>query len=413
MRHPVDVRAASSTGSFSTEAHEFSVFAVVESLGINAATSEVTVDVPAEVRITRFFANSGSCEIQNPQRLRCTISFDQAGDRRFLTWFGISDVPGTYTLRTTTTTVGDGDQANDRVESPLTINALVDMRVDSLTVPASMFVGREYTIPATVVVGTRPVTAAKVSMEAAFGLAMDALTSSQGNCARVSMTRFECELGDLPAGTSIGLIGTISGSLASSSTMVVVRSEAQGDNDPSNDSRSALARVMEAGDLQLSVASTTVTAASGSSLSYPRISIRRTGPAVDGRLTLTLPSFVSVNFLSGTVICSGTATIECQLPSSWPEADALLIDLTLAADSAGTFTSNIRVTSANDTNAANDDATVAITVTSPPPPPPPPPSGGNSSGGTGGGGGGSLEWLSLGLLAALARGRYRRAGLKK
>ncbi|MES1262961.1 MAG: hypothetical protein ABUL69_01315, partial [Peristeroidobacter soli] len=74
----------------------------------------------------------------------------------------------------------------------------------------------------------------------------------------------------------------------------------------------------------------------------------------------------------------------------------------------GTFTSNLALTSANDSTTANNAATITISATAPPPDTPPPTSGGGgsssgggSSGSKGGGGGGALAWLGLAFLGGL------------
>ena len=61
------------------------------------------------------------------------------------------------------------------------------------------------------------------------------------------------------------------------------------------------------------------------------------------------------------------------------------------ANEAGSFTSALRLTSANDSNAANDSKDLAIQVNDVT----------NASSTTGGKGGGRFEWLGLALLALL------------
>jgi hypothetical protein len=81
--------------------------------------------------------------------------------------------------------------------------------------------------------------------------------------------------------------------------------------------------------------------------------------------------------------------------------DARYFDISLNTIAAGTFTSNVSILAANDSNAGNNASAIALSVTEPaviPPPAPPaapPPSGG------GGGGGGSLEWFAVVFLALM------------
>lgn len=406
VRHPVDIRV-STTNASGIESREFSGFVQLESLGINTVTSELTLELPPQVRVVRANTGLGDCALPDAQHVQCTFNFSQAGDSRFLTWFGISDEPGTYAVKAAVSTPGDGDDSNDHSQSSLAIAALQDIRVDSFTAPRFVLVGRDYTLPATVVVGSRAVTGARAWMDAPSGFAMSSMTSSRGNCARMSATRFECALGDLPGGATVNVMATVSAASVAS-TFVYVVAEASGDNDVSNNSRNALVQAVEEGDVAVTAAAAEATGTAGQSFSFPRITLRRSGPAVDAHLELTLPSFVTVNSVSGVGSCTGTTTLQCDLPFSSQEFQPVEVDLSLAAEAPGSFTSSVRVTSANDTNAANDETSVAITVNAAPPPPPPSSvnTGGQSS--NTGGGGGSFEWLSLGLLAALVRRRPRK-----
>jgi hypothetical protein len=80
------------------------------------------------------------------------------------------------------------------------------------------------------------------------------------------------------------------------------------------------------------------------------------------------------------------------------------IDIGLTTSAVGTFTSNITLQAANDSNLGNNSASVAITVNAPAPPP----SGGGGSSSGGGGGGGRMEWLALAYLGLLAMRRALR-----
>jgi hypothetical protein len=405
VRHPVDVRIPSPSNVRGTESLEFESFLLIQSEGINPITSQLVIDVPAEIRITRFFTADGSCAIENPRRLVCTMSFAQAGERHGLYWFGVSDMPGAYQARVAVTSPGDGDTGNDVAQVGVNIAALMDIGVATVTVPPVMFVGHRYTAGATLTVGTRGIVGATATMGGAFGLSPFAVTTSHGSCARTDVTRFECALGDLPGGTTVNLIGTFDVTGPGISDFVFVTVGAPGDNDGSNNARNVPVQAVEAGDLQVTSAASTVTGTVGSNFSFPRISIRRAGPAVGGHVEITLPAFVALNSMSASISnCVGTTTLQCDLPSGWPESEPLEIDLTLSPAAAGTFTSTIRVTSTNDTNATNDQVTVAMTV-NPVVTTPPPSSGGGGSGSAGGGGGGSLEWVSLVLLGAIARRR--------
>jgi hypothetical protein len=149
VRRPVDVRVYS-TNTSGIESKEFSGFVQLDSLGINAVTSHLTLEVPPQVRMVRASTGLGDCAIPDPQHVQCEFSFMQAGDSRFLTWFGVSDEPGTYAVKASLITAGDGDASNDTSHSTLGIAALQDIRVDSFTAPHYMLIGRDYSIPASI-----------------------------------------------------------------------------------------------------------------------------------------------------------------------------------------------------------------------------------------------------------------------
>jgi uncharacterized membrane protein YgcG len=125
-----------------------------------------------------------------------------------------------------------------------------------------------------------------------------------------------------------------------------------------------------------------------------------------------IPAFATVESVSSGWICTGTAVIECSV-HTLTSGTSTSFDITLLANSAGTFTSHVEVTAANDANTANNRRDIAITVAansgsggggSP--------SGGGSSsgGGGGGGGGGWLEWLAIAVLGLLVARRLRWRG---
>ncbi len=104
----------------------------------------------------------------------------------------------------------------------------------------------------------------------------------------------------------------------------------------------------------------------------------------------------------------GTTTIQCSM-GFIAAGDARYFDISLNTSAAGTFTSNVSIQAANDSNAGNNASVIALSVTEPAvvPPPAPPPAPPPSSGG-GSGGGGSFEWLAVIFLAWMALRRKLR-----
>jgi hypothetical protein len=158
-------------------------------------------------------------------------------------------------------------------------------------------------------------------------------------------------------------------------------------------------------DVQLNLAQTTATAIGGAKLRLPEIAIRAgTNAANDVMLTVTLPSFVTIEYISANAICSGTTTVQCSM-SQIAAGDSRYFDISLNTSVAGTFTTTVSVQAANDTDSANNSGSIAISVTAPPvtPPsnPPSTPTPPKKSGG-----GGSFGWMALAFLSLMVvRGR--------
>jgi hypothetical protein len=217
-----------------------------------------------------------------------------------------------------------------------------------------------------------------------------------------------CAVGDLPANAIVPVTLRYRFVQAGISHNLGVTVTTPRDYDYSNNSASFSFSIMALTDVQVSVARTTATAVSGAKLRLPEIAVRAgAGAANDVVLTVTLPPFTTVEYVSGNALCSGTTTIQCFM-TFIAAGDARYFDISLNTTAPGTFTSNISIQAANDSNAGNNTSDLALSVTDPPapppPPPPPPPSsgGGSSSSSGGGGGGGRMEWFALAFLAVFA-----------
>lgn len=411
VMHPVDVEVFSPPLISGTESIEFLGSLMVGSNGMLAVpSSQITMTFPTAVRFTRFFS-AHPCTQLDPQRLQCTVSFAQPGQRADISWFAISDTPGAYNATVTAVTPNDAVQSNDSRQVPFNIAALVDVGTEQFSVPEYLLFGRDYDIPVNIRAGSRDVSSATVRIIALGSAVVRSVSIAGNSCVREDAQRLQCTLAAIPAGSTVPLVATIAANEDFGSGLLSVDAFAANDNNQSNNIKNANFQIFAAGDLQLSVAAGTATGTAGATMAYPRISIRHAGPIAGGRFEVSLPAFAALNQVSGSAaICSGTTLVQCTLPSSWPENQALEFDLVLAANAAGTFNSTVRVISGNDSNAANDQASVSITVNAAGPPPvvPPPvnpPSGGGASGG---GGGGRIEWLLLALLGGIASRRVIR-----
>ena len=179
----------------------------------------------------------------------------------------------------------------------------------------------------------------------------------------------------------------------------VVSISTPGDVIAGNNALTSRVETLGTTDLELRV-SGSVGGPRATSLNYPVIElVNGASKAMTPRLDVTLPEGVTVSDISASEgICTGTTSLRCDFATLEPFATAS-VSLSVRASANGSFTSNVKVTVANDGNAANDSRDVAMdikgeTVSA-------------SNGPNGSGGGGRMEWLGLALLCLLAMNKAR------
>ena len=388
----------------------------VETRGVELAQNVVaTFEVPASVHIQRAVLNTNpdpwECAVETAQRVRCMGSF-VAATSLWVDFIFDSDVPGDYEGTLTVAAPDDGDPSNNVIRIPIRIEQFLDVSVTGPTQPRNFFVGQTEDFTFTVATGRHPVPGVGIRASS-FPTYYDweTMTINGVACQNNGAYDQSCPVGDLPANASVPvtirykiLKSGISGNLG-----VTVTSPR--DYDYSNNSASFAFSIMALTDVQLNVAQTTATAVGGAKLRLPEIAVRAgTNAANDVMLTVTLPSFVTIEYISANAICSGTTTVQCSM-SQIAAGDSRYFDISLNTSVAGTFTTTVSVQAANDTDSANNSGSIAISVTAPPvtPPsnPPSTPTPPKKSGG-----GGSFGWLALMFLAFMVvRGRiHGRAG---
>ncbi|HTU65637.1 MAG TPA: M12 family metallo-peptidase [Steroidobacteraceae bacterium] len=399
----------------------------LQSIGIDYAQNVVAVlDVPAPIRLTElrtvYNPHGFQCVIVNPQRARCSGSFGVVGQEGALArvmYDFTSDTATSGTARLTLTADSDGNAANDSATTTIAVNPYIDL---GIAAPAGlgvvvMSVGEVTPVNLTLSTGRNPATGAYVS---ASGLAtwyrVESITVNGADCARSGMDQTEfgqylCSIGTVPANSSWPVTvryRAVQGGVGQGG--VPVYASALSDANGSNDVVYFNARTRQVTDLRVGVAEASATAARGSRLRYPLVTVTNTGPAADDVVvTIPLPSFATVDTVSSSGNCAGTTSLQCSFDALAPGASAT-IDLQLMTSGEGSFTSNLSLSAGNDTTPANNSAAVTLTVTAAPV------SGGGSSSSSSGrkGGGGRLEWLALGLLGALVLRRgWSRVGDRK
>jgi hypothetical protein len=233
---------------------------------------------------------------------------------------------------------------------------------------------------------------------------VDAISASDGDCRVDAELGGVCDFIDLPAHASVPVSVTYRADEGSWIVDPVVRVSTPGDVASGNNMLSARVETVGSTDLELRVAQT-LGGARSATLSFPVIELANgASKAITPRLEITLPAGITLVEVSASDgVCSGTTTLRCDLNTLEPFAHAS-VSLSVRASANGSFLSQVRVTTINDSNAANDSRDVTLEI-----------SGGNAaavSGPAGGGGGGRMEWLALLLLAFIKCGQLSFASRK-
>jgi reprolysin (M12B) family zinc metalloprotease/uncharacterized protein DUF11 len=379
----------------------------VETRGIDRAQNVVaTFEVPAAVRLAHVVPDSTTdpwqCTLETPQRGRCTGSFVAASILSASFNFE-SDIAGDYQGTLTVSATNDGDTTNNVAQIPIQVLSYLDVGVSGPAQSRNWFVGQVEDVSYTVTTGRHAVPGVAIRASS-FPTYYDweTMTINGVVCQNTGVFGQDCPIGDLPANASVPVVVRFlivkSGTTGNAGVTVTTAR----DSDYSNNSASFGFSIMALTDVQVSVAQTTATAVNGAKLRLPEIAVRAgTSAANDVVLTVTLPPFTTIEYVSANAICSGTTTIQCSM--GYIEAgDARYFDVSLNTSAAGTFTSNVSIQAANDSNAGNNSSAIALSVTAPPPPLTPPPASPSPPSSGGGGGGGSLEWLVIAFLASMA-----------
>ena len=375
----------------------------------------VTFEIPAPARLsnlrTTLVNPSGlQCVLDTPQRGRCTGSFTspQTG-YTYLSFDYMSDAPVDGVMRVEMTADNDAEPSNNVAEARIRVVPFVDLALTSTAQNFTALLGQETTIDVTVTTGRNPSTGVRLdSTGQQPSLELVSMRVNGADCPLtnpygVTGLRMSCVLGNLPANANVPV--TVTYRTLQPDVSGQVNLDLVGvDSTFGNNSRNVRFLTMGLADVQLSIAGTaTASGENGSFFTLPRITVSNTtGTAWSVAVQIPLPSFTTVRSVSNSGSCSGTTTLQCTLPPI-PAGSSASIDVSLNATGTGTFTSNLVLTSANDSSTANNAATIAISATAAPAPPSG--GGGSSSGGgaaTGGkGGGGGFEWLGLAFLALL------------
>jgi MYXO-CTERM domain-containing protein len=394
----------------------------LQSTGIEFAQNVVaTLDVPAPIRLlalrTVYNPHGFDCVIVTPQRARCTGSYGVVGQEGPLTRVQFdftSDTATTGTAQLTLTADADGNPDNDSAQADLRVNQYIDVGIALAGNPdvVVMNVGEVTPVNLVLTTGRNPATHVYVS---AMGLSpwyrVDSISVNGADCARGGNDQSEfgnyyCEAGTVPANSSYPVIvryRALQGGVGQGGAPIY----ASGVNDATNNNNVAYfnTRTIQPTDVRLAVAQPSATAVNGNVLRFPLITVSNSGSLADDIVVnIPLPAFATIETISSSGNCAGTALLQCSF-ESLASGGSATIDISLRTSAAGTFTSNVTMVADEDSTSGNNAASVALTVNAAPAA-----SGGSSGGSSSGGGkgGGRIEWVVLALLALLAARRLRR-----
>ena len=391
-----------------------------QSIGIDPAQNVVVaIDLPAPARLTSLRLSYGpagwACTIITPQQGHCTGSFtaDPAGGSYGRANFDFtSDTPMEGMATVTLTADSDGNLANNVATAPLHVLPLLDVSVTATTSSLVFTLDQPRSIEGNVRTAHNPVPGVWLRPTLTnLVLELESVLVNGNDCPLTLDTSqpffgLGCYLGDLPADANIPVSLRYRALQPFRSGQIDMRMYTARDSNFTNDVAFVNYETRALTDLTLSVGSVSMSGVNGSRVRFPLITVTNgSATAVNVRVNIPLPAFVSLDSVSSSAMCSGSGTLQCSW-SNLAAGGSATIDLQLLGTGVGSFTSNVLLSADNDSTAGNNTSAVAVSFTAPTS------GGGSSSGGapsSGGGkkgGGGSLGWLSLAALALIRSRRF-------
>jgi hypothetical protein len=408
VRNPIDLSVSAPYWTERVESRAFVDTVPLYSQSTIAASNFVlTIELADGSRLTSLSLPDTTCEIIDPRHGRCSTPSLAHQPQRMLSVGAVGDSPGLKPVHVAFTATSDANTVDNAVTFDMRIGGYIDAGVTPYLLPENLFLGQAYAFETRLRTSYRDVPNVRFSVVYPVALAVTPPPDLTGcTVQRANDNRSEtlnCLMALVPANTDRQLrfeARTVSTTLGQS---LWVQALANSDVDWSNNEYQQTVRVLEQSDLSLDLAATTASATAGASFDLPRITLTIPRDSANVLVRVPIPAFASIDRVSSGWICTGTTAIECSSPTVG--AGSTTFDIRLRANSAGTFTSRVEASAANDSNAANNVRDIAITVTAAAPPAGSSSGGGSSGGGKGGGG--RIEWLGLVLLGLLAAWRAR------
>jgi hypothetical protein len=396
--HLVDVSVAMASGGSGLEDAVLDGQVSLRSNGRQSATG-TTLDIDlhsAGLLRSASIHNGAPCTLLSAQRARCQLPAMPRNSQLFVDYSAEFAEPGNYDVTFTARTPGDSAPDNDVLNRVILVRPYNDIAVTGSLGMASLFGGQVREKTFTVTTDRRALASARfVAGHALPGLIVETITASAGDCRVDAALGGVCDFVDLQPFTSLTVTVTYRAAEGSWLADPVVSVSTGGDVQSSNNALSARIETHGVTDLELRV-DPNLNGSKSATLSFPLISvINGADKAFGTRLEVTLPPQVMlVEVSASNASCSGTSVLRCDFTDLEPLATAT-VALTVRASANGSYSSSLKLSATNDSNAANDSRAVAIEIAG----------GGAAQASGSGGGGGRLEFWMLGLLAILAARR--------
>jgi Metallo-peptidase family M12B Reprolysin-like/Domain of unknown function DUF11 len=405
VRNPIDLALSSGSWSRRVEgATTVDKVTLYSNSTMDASNFALDVAIGPHAHLVSLALPDATCAVVDSTHGRCTASTLPNKNLRDISIGTVGDDPGISSVHLTMSATGDATaDDNDRTIS-FEVTPFRDVSITPFTLPDYIFAGRSYDFETHLRSSYRDVPnvlfTIAVPVDMVITLPPELTTCTSRRDVSNLYNSYDCPMGLVAANTDLLLKFKVVGPTADNmGGRLGIQAWASDDSVNSNNFYDHAILIVEESELSVDFAGAPATANVGGTLTLPRITLHSVKESWGIVLKIPLPSFTSLSSVNSQGwTCTGTTTLECNIYHLGTGADTTF-DVVLNASSAGTFTSKIEVTSANDASTANNSKDMAITVNAVT-------SGGSSSGGSSGsgggdGGGGSMEWLGLAVLTLL------------
>jgi hypothetical protein len=390
----IDLVVAMASGGSGVEGVAMEGQVVLRSNGRQAvANGTLDIDLHAAGMLrSASIHNGAACEILDGQRARCRLPDMPRNTQLFVDYLAEFPESGSFDITFTAAAAGDTAPDNDSLTRPVLVRPYNDIAVAGVLDLPRLMAGERREQTFTVTAGRRALASARfIANNYLPAISVDSIAASDGVCAVDTAQGGACDFTDLAANASVTVTVGYRVGAGSHTDDVSVSVTTPGDVAAGNDAIWGRVETHGPTDLELRVGAS-VGGAKMATLTFPQIDVvNGEDVAVDARLEITLPEQVSlVSISASNAICSGSTVLLCDFAALEANSTST-VNLSVRGTANGTFKSSLRISSANDRNAANDSREVAIQIS-------------NSAGAPQAqarSGGGRMEWFGLALLLML------------